>query len=128
MKPVSFVLAVLLLFCALTALADPVWIDVRGVDEHAKNHIDDDVHIPLDALDVEALAAQYGKDAELKLYCRSGNRAGQAMALLEAAGFTNVTNAGSIDNVRTLRGLAEQSATAEGAGSQPPTIVTSPPR
>ncbi len=128
MKSVSFVLAVLLLFCARGALADPVWIDVRGVDEHAANHIDGDVHIPLDELDAVALAAQYGKDAELKLYCRSGNRAGQAMAVLEAAGFTNVTNAGGIADVRTLRGLAAQSPAPEGAGAQPGTIVTSPAR
>jgi phage shock protein E len=94
--------------------ADPIWIDVRGDEEHAADHIDGDVHVPLATLDAEALAATYGKDAELMLYCRSGNRAGQAQEILKAAGFTNVTNAGGIAAVRTLRDLAEQSpASAE---------------
>lgn len=126
MKAVSLVLAVLLLFCARAALAEPVWIDVRTAEQHAESHIDGDVHIPLEEIDAEALAAQYGKDAELRLYCRSGNRAGQAMALLQQAGFTNVTNAGGIADVRALRGLTAQSPAAESTG--PATIVTTPSR
>jgi phage shock protein E len=88
-----------------SAFADPIWIDVRSLEEFNKDHIEGDTHIPLAELAAEKLTAQYGKDAELMLYCRSGNRAGQAKQLLDAAGFTKVTNAGSIDEVRTLRGL-----------------------
>ncbi|MDO9374901.1 MAG: rhodanese-like domain-containing protein [Bacteroidota bacterium] len=32
------------------------------------------------------------KDEEVVVYCRSGNRSGQACLILEAAGFTNVKN------------------------------------
>lgn len=32
------------------------------------------------------------KDQELIMYCRSGNRSGQAALMLEMAGFTNVVN------------------------------------
>ena len=32
------------------------------------------------------------KDEELVLYCRSGNRSGQAALILEGMGFTNVIN------------------------------------
>lgn len=32
------------------------------------------------------------KDEEVVVYCRSGNRSGQACLILEAAGFTNVRN------------------------------------
>lgn len=95
----------LLIFAFGSASADPIWIDVRGAEEFGKDHIDGDVHIPLAELTAEKLTAQYGKDAEFMLYCRSGNRAGQAKELLDAAGFTSVTNAGSINDARTLRGL-----------------------
>lgn len=37
--------------------------------------------------DVEAL-----KNQEVIIYCRSGNRSGQACMILEMAGFTNVKN------------------------------------
>jgi phage shock protein E len=86
-------------------MADPVWIDVRTVEEYTADHIDGDANIPLAEIDVDALAATYGKDAELMLYCRSGNRAGQAKTLLEAAGFSNVTNAGGISDVREQRDI-----------------------
>lgn len=97
------------LFCLLLgfsqAMADPVWIDVRTVEEYSADHIDGDANIPLAEIDVEALASTYGKDAEIMLYCRSGNRAGQAKTLLEEAGFSNVTNAGGISDVRDFRDI-----------------------
>ena len=80
MKQVSIALMSLLLLCTRAAWADPIWIDVRSVEENAANHIDGDANIPLAEMDAQALATQYGKDAELMLYCRSGNRAGQAAA------------------------------------------------
>lgn len=114
MKNLPGTLATLLvLLCLATpAWADPVWIDVRTTEEFAADHIDGDVNIPLAELDVATLATQYGKDAEIALYCRSGNRAGQAKALLEAAGFTQVSNAGGIGDVRALRNIAAAAASS----------------
>lgn len=109
MKRVLLAVLASLFCCVQIAYADPVWIDVRSVEEYSADHIEGDTNVPLAALDAKALAAKYGKDAELMLYCRSGNRAGQAQELLNAAGFTRVTNAGGIADVRTLRGLAVQS-------------------
>ena len=37
------------------------------------------------------------KDQPIYLYCRSGNRSGKAAVMLEKIGFTNVINAGGID-------------------------------
>jgi phage shock protein E len=112
MKHLLKVLFAGLLLCAQAAYGEPVWIDVRSAEEYAADHIDGDANIPLAELDAQALAAKYGKDAELMLYCRSGNRAGQAQEILKAAGFTKVTNSGGIADVRTLRGLAVQSPAA----------------
>ena len=104
-KILKVVTTMLLALGVSYAMADPVWIDVRTVEEFTADHIDGDANIPLAEIDVNALAASYGKDAELMLYCRSGNRAGQALTLLEAAGFSNVTNAGGISDVRELRDI-----------------------
>lgn len=108
-RHIYFVMAILLLWTT-NAIADPVWIDVRSEAEYAEDHIEGDDNIPLAAIDTDALAAQFGKDAEINLYCRSGNRAGQAKAVLEAAGFTNVSNVGGISDVRELREIAQNSA------------------
>lgn len=106
----SLALSLLVLCNCALAQTQPVWIDVRSVEEYGTNHIEGDANIPLATIDAEKLAAQYGKDAEIMLYCRSGNRAGQAKELLEKAGFTHITNAGSIDDVRKLRELAGTSS------------------
>ena len=86
-----------------------VWIDVRTTEEYSSDHINGDTNIPLATIDTDLLATQYGKDAEINLYCRSGNRAGQAMAILQEAGFTNVNNVGGIDDVRELRDISQSS-------------------
>ncbi len=112
-----YLLLLLALLGCRVALAEQVWIDVRTAEEYAADHIDGDVNLPLAELDAEALAAKYGKDAELMLYCRSGNRAGQAKQLLETAGFTKVSNAGGITDVRKLRDLAASSPAAEPAAA-----------
>lgn len=119
--------ATLALLCLASACwAEPVWIDVRTTEEFAADHIDGDVNIPLAELDAATLATQYGKDAEIALYCRSGNRAGQAQALLEAAGFTQVSNAGGIGDVRELRKIA--AAASSGAATGAAGAVAAPDR
>jgi phage shock protein E len=43
------------------------------------------------------------KDQRIYLYCRSGNRSGQAKAILQELGYTNVVNAGGLEDAsRTL--------------------------
>lgn len=105
----TLVLLVTLGLWSGSILADPVWIDVRSIEEYAEDHIQGDTNIPIDTINPELLASEYGKEAEINLYCRSGNRAGRAMALLQDAGFTNVKNVGGIDDVRDLRDLVRSS-------------------
>jgi phage shock protein E len=42
------------------------------------------------------------KEQQLFLYCRSGNRSGQAKTLVEAMGYTQVVNAGSVGDASVL--------------------------
>ncbi len=106
LKSIVKLSAGLLLLASAALQAEPVYIDVRTVEEYAADHIEGDLNLPLAELDVAALGERFGKDAEIVLYCRSGNRAGQAMQQLVDAGFTQVSNAGSIDAVRKLRAQA----------------------
>ncbi len=67
-------------------------IDVREPAEHNDFNIGGDL-IPLgriQAMDVDQLEDL--KDQELIMYCRSGNRSGQACQILEMMGFTNTKN------------------------------------
>jgi len=67
-------------------------IDVREPYEHEEFNIGGLLH-PLGRImsaDVDAIEAL--KDSEVIVYCRSGNRSGQAAMMLEAMGFTDVKN------------------------------------
>jgi rhodanese-related sulfurtransferase len=67
-------------------------VDVREPSEHAEFNIGGEL-IPLGnirAMNVESLEAL--KDQELIVYCRSGNRSGQACQILDMLGFTNTKN------------------------------------
>jgi rhodanese-related sulfurtransferase len=67
-------------------------IDVREPYEHEEFNIGGHLH-PLGRImsaDVDAIETL--KDREVIVYCRSGNRSGQAAMMLEAMGFTDVKN------------------------------------
>jgi len=106
----KFLLVLFTAMISCAVMAEPIWIDVRTAEEFTTDHIKGDANVPLASIKADELATKYGKDAELMLYCKSGNRAGQAKAMLDAAGFTRVTNAGGITDVRKLRKLAESNA------------------
>lgn len=89
-----------------TAVASvrPTVIDVRTAAEFATGHVDDAVNIDLSNGDLAAALAGMDKSAAYVLYCRSGNRSGQALALMEQAGFANVKNLGSLEQAAEALG------------------------
>lgn len=91
--------------CGMWAHADAIWIDVRSVMEHAVDHIEGDMRITHDKITQKVSELLPDKSTEIKLYCRSGGRAGKAASALMEAGYTNVSNAGGIEDAREERGL-----------------------
>ena len=69
-------------------------VDVRTPQEFADGHLDKAVNFPLSELDKHF--ANVDKDTQIVLYCRSGNRSGQAYLYLQSQGFTNLHNAGGL--------------------------------
>ncbi|ASZ12003.1 rhodanese-like domain-containing protein [Chitinophaga pendula] len=67
-------------------------VDVREPHEHQEFNIGGKL-IPLGEIRAMAIdEIENLKDEEVILYCRSGNRSGQAAMLLETMGFSNVKN------------------------------------
>lgn len=95
-------LTVGILFSSMS-YADPVWIDVRSVLENKIDNIEGDIRISHSDI-VEGVSKIYpDKDTDIRLYCRSGVRAGKALSALQDAGYTNVHNVGGINDARKLR-------------------------
>lgn len=67
-----------------------VFIDVREPDEFAAGHVPGIINLPLSALSEET--ADFPKDSEIVIICRSGNRSLQAADKLQDYGFTNLVN------------------------------------
>ena len=87
----------ILLFSSLLSSNEIIVIDVRSVEEVKTGIIQDAIHIEWTQIDKEITKIDLTKDQPIYLYCRSGNRSGKAAVILEKIGFTNVINAGGID-------------------------------
>ena len=80
------------------ATADSIIIDVRTAEEFGAGHVEGALNKDLNNGDFQAALAGLDKNANYVLYCRSGNRSGQAMALMQQAGFEHVTNLGALED------------------------------
>jgi len=75
------------------------YIDVRTDEEWNAGRIKGAVHFSLDRLESGELP-DIAKDENIRVYCKSGNRAETAKAILEQAGFTSVENAGGFEDLK----------------------------
>ena len=80
-------------------------IDVRTPDEFASGHVEGAVNINWEGATFADEVASLDKSGTYLLYCRSGNRAGQAKAAMEQMGFTDVTNLGGYQDAANATGL-----------------------
>ncbi|MFT6131455.1 MAG: phage shock protein E [Shewanella sp.] len=78
-------------------------IDVRTAEEFAAGHIDGAINIPFEIIVPELAKLNIDTDAEVVLYCRSGNRSGIAQESLVKQGYTNTYNAGGFDSLISAR-------------------------
>lgn len=85
--------------------ATPLIIDVRTPEEFAAGHLDGAVNIDATAADFSEQIAKLDPKGAYTLYCRSGNRAARAAELMTAAGFTEVRNAGGLEEAAKSLGL-----------------------
>jgi len=79
-----------------------VIIDVRTLDEWNAGHLATAEHLQLDRVAESIDTVVLNKNQQVYLYCRSGNRSGQAKIIMDSLGYTNVTNAGGLDNASEL--------------------------
>jgi len=79
-------------------------VDVRNRSEYSAGHIPGSCNIPLHRLeDVEDLAPD--RSTPLYVYCLSGGRSSQALAILQEMGYDQAINIGGI---RAYKGKLEE--------------------
>ncbi len=81
-------------------------IDVRTPGETAAGYLEGALLFDIQGSEFNTQLDTLDKTANYVIYCRSGNRAGQAIEFMKSAGFTgSLTNAGSIADAATATGL-----------------------
>ena len=73
-------------------------VDVRSPGEFKDGAYAGAVNIPISSL-LARMKELEPKDTPIVLYCASGARSGQGARLLKQAGFTDVTNAGGLEDM-----------------------------
>lgn len=82
-------------------LADNAFlVDVRTPSEFASGSVKGAVNIPLDK--ISGQLPKFKNKKHIVVFCRSGNRSGQAKSILEKNGFNNVVNGGTWNNVQKV--------------------------
>ena len=82
-------------------------IDVRTPDEFNGGHLEGAERIGIADSDFVARIDALDRSADYYIYCRSGNRAGQAIDAMRDLGFTGeLVNGGSVGNASAQTGLA----------------------
>jgi rhodanese-related sulfurtransferase len=74
------------------AEAGVITLDVRTPGEFAEGHIEGAQLIDFQSGNFENEISSLDKNATYAVYCRSGNRSGQAVKVMHDAGFHNVYN------------------------------------
>lgn len=72
-------------------------VDVRTATEFDSGSVKGAVNIPLDR--IENNIDKFKNKSNIVVFCRSGNRSGQAKNILNEMGINNVTNGGTWQNV-----------------------------
>lgn len=98
----QFLAVLIWLYASVTWASEPLWIDVRSPTEFNAGHVDGAHHIPFDQIESGIHGLDVNKDSEIYLYCGAGGRAQVAKESLERRGYTNVINAGGLEEARDL--------------------------
>lgn len=84
---------------------DTVIIDVRTPAEFASGHLDGAINIDVQSPDFAERIMELDKDGDYFVYCRTGNRSGQAIQKMNDMGFSDMINGGGVNEASELSGI-----------------------
>jgi rhodanese-related sulfurtransferase len=80
-------------------------IDVRTPEEFASGHLEGALNINVQSPDFAAQVSQLDPNADYFIYCRSGNRSGQAISQMSNMGFSSMVNGGGVQQAADYSGI-----------------------
>lgn len=79
---------------------DAYLIDVRTPEEYQAGHLNNSKNINIKSGDFKQQISKLDKNKPVYLYCRSGNRSGQAVDTLSTLGFKTYYNIGGFEQLK----------------------------
>ncbi|MGZ5403702.1 MAG: rhodanese-like domain-containing protein [Nocardioides sp.] len=83
-------------------VAGAIVLDVRTPEEYDAGHVTGAVSADLEGGAFDGVVADLPRDATYVVYCATGRRAAIAVDRMVAAGFSDVVNAGGLDDMTAL--------------------------
>lgn len=85
-------------------------IDVRTPLEWDQGHLQNAQHIEWQDMGEKITSVTSNKDETIYVYCRTGNRSGKAKEILDQLGYSNVINAGGVNEAQAFIDASEATA------------------
>lgn len=85
--------------------ADSIIIDVRTPEEFNAGHIDTSINVDFENPNFKSEIAKLDKDKTYFIYCRSGNRSGQALDIMKQEGINKIYDlqGGIVSNTNSIK-------------------------
>lgn len=95
-----------------TNTSDTVLVDVRTPSEFSSGHIDQAINIDFENPSFASEVKKLDTTKTYFVYCRSGNRSGQAVSIMKSNGIKNIyeLSGGIISNADTIKLVTVNSA------------------
>lgn len=90
MQPIEFVQVAPEVFVSMHQSGEGVLLDVRTPEEYDEGHLQDAVLIDFYEADFKDNLSALDRDLKYFVYCRSGNRSGQTIELMQEMSFSAV--------------------------------------
>jgi phage shock protein E len=109
---IALIFGVTVSVAACSPAAEPVGlaegtiiIDVRTPGEFASGHLDGALNIDVQSPDFVAQVSQLDPTQSYFIYCRTGNRSGQAISQMATMGFSDMINGGGVQQATDYSGI-----------------------
>ena len=102
MKNLYILITLLFSFNIMASFEEAIVIDVRTEGEWNQGHLSRAQRVNWEEIGSNISTLSPNKKDQIVLYCRSGNRAGKAMKILNELGYQDVINAGGLKSAQEL--------------------------
>ncbi|MNL52041.1 Thiosulfate sulfurtransferase PspE precursor [compost metagenome] len=102
MKKIMLLFLITFLEFTSFAYGKEVYLDVRTPKEYEEEHVPQAINIDVLNANFKTEVAKLNRDDDYKVYCRSGKRTAQAIAIMKDLDFKHMENLGGLEDAKKV--------------------------